>query len=1038
VLDENFDKNGFSRALQNQPVLVNCNLIVRKELMSFLSILIFLFLKFPSVFAQDPLMNGVVKDENGEPLIGVNIVEKGTTNGTVTDLDGQFEIKVDAGTTVLFSYIGYESKEVIWEGENPVEVVLSTESELLDEVVIIGAYGSAQKRSDMVGSAYQVDADKLEFLPAGRIDNLLEGLVPGLQIMPNTDAASSTKQRMNLRVRGEGSMSASNEPLWIVDGSRFYTGDRTNMISGINTSVSPLSYLNPDDIESITVLKDASATSIYGADGANGVILITTKGGQMNDGKAKVNLSVRSGISQINESSRFKVLDADQYMMLAWEAYENSGRDPELFPFQDNELNAFNKTDTRWVDVFYGKGKTTDANLSVSGGNENLKYYISTAYYNDQSTIIGNDQNRFALRSNLDLKMSEKLNLVLHYTSSYNRNNIFNPGNDYYQFLPIYSPYNSDGTFRLYNQIIEGADAMGNPQWQTNRFLNSVAVREENDDFQTSLLSNVNATLRYDVWEGLTFSSQFGLDYQDVNEERYSARTNWSGISSGEPVGYSRRGNSNIFSWSLVERLNYNQSFGKHRFSGILGTELRARESKTLGADGANFINDRIKEVSYSVDRRGSSGRNSHRSVSFLLQAGYDFDRKYFITINGRRDGNSGFGSDAQWGNFGSVGGSWNLHNEDFFHSAVIDVLKIKGSFGSNGNSRIGSQEALGIYSYSESDNYGGELGGSMSGSPNKKLSWETAYMTNAGIRIRLLDRLDIDVEAYRKKTVNLLSNLDVSRTSGDTRSYRNSGEIVNSGIEANIEFDIFKEKEYFWNVELNTAYNKNRLIKLYNEIEKVMGNYIWREQQDLNTLYLIRWAGVDPRDGAPLWYDTRGNVTRTYNADDRVAWKSSSPILTGGFRSSFAYKDFSVSGLFTYVVGGHAFSSFGRNVMSDGLNIMRENQSINQLDRWQKPGDIVTSPKPIWGTSTRSVMNSTRYVFKTTHVRFKNVSINYNLPVGEYLGSAISSVQLSLIGDNLFVWSPYQKKDMNTYIQSMSGYPMETTVHLGLNLTFN
>ena len=325
-----------------------------------------------------------------------------------------------------------------------------------------------------------------------------------------------------------------------------------------------------------------------------------------------------------------------------------------------------------------------------------------------------------------------------------------------------------------------------------------------------------------------------------------------------------------------------------------------------------------------------------------------------------------------------------------------------------------------------------------MSGSPNKKLSWETAFMTNVGVRTRLFDRIDIDIEGYHKRTINLLSNLDVSRTSGDTRSYRNSGEIVNMGIEANIEVEILKHKDYNWDIEFNTAYNKNKLVKLYNNIEKVMGNYIWRENKDLNTYYLIRWAGVDPRDGAPLWYDANGNVTRTYNIDNRVPYKSSSPFLTGGFRTSFGYKDFSITGLFSYVLGGYSFSSFGRNVMSDGLNIMRDNQSINQLDRWQKPGDIVSAPKPIWGTSTKSVMSSTRHLFKTTNVRFRNLSLNYNVPNQYLQKTIISQLRLSLIADNLFVWSPYTKKGMNTYIQSMSGYPMETTVHFGVNLTFN
>ena len=424
------------------------------------------------------------------------------------------------------------------------------------------------------------------------------------------------------------------------------------------------------------------------------------------------------------------------------------------------------------------------------------------------------------------------------------------------------------------------------------------------------------------------------------------------------------------------------------------------------------------------------------RSLTYFLQGNYDYPGVY-LTVNARRDGNSGFGSDSQWGSFASAGASWNIHNEEFFDADQINVLKVKLSYGSNGNSRIGSQEALGLYSYGESHNYMGELGGTMSGSPNKRLSWETAYITNVGVRIKMFNRADLEIEAYNKRTVNLLSNLDVSRTTGDTRSYRNSGEIVNRGIEATLNVELANRKEMNWWVELNAAHNRNKLIELYNGLEKVMGNYIWREGHDLNTFYVIRWAGVDPRDGMPLWYDSEGNLTRTYNEQNRVPWKTSSPLLTGGITSQLTYKDFSVRALFSYVLGGYGFSTFGRNVMSDGLNIMSENQSVNQLDRWQKPGDVAQSPKPIWGTSPRSVMTSTRHIFKTTNVKFKNIALSYTLPENWVQKAGISAAKVHLIGDNLLIWTPYDKKERNSYKQSMSGYPVETSFSLGIDLSF-
>lgn len=996
----------------------------------------FLLFSLFRVAAQNVELIGNVKDVHGETLIGVNVVQKGTSNGTVTDLDGNFIIRVPADATLVFSYIGYEKQEKIWDGKSRMNITLKEDVAMLDDVVVIGAYGTVQKRTDMVGSAFQVNSDRIETLQVGRVDNLLEGIVPGLQVMPNSDDASSTKQRMNLRVRGKGSMSASNEPLWIVDGTRIFSGDRTNMVPGMSTSISPLSYLSADDIESITILKDATETSIYGADGANGVILVTTKGGAV--GKTKVGLSLQTGIAQINQSTKFKVLNGSDYLMLAKESYLNSGRSMETFPFQDNDLNSYSSTDTDWSEIFYDTGYQTNAFLSLSGGKEGVSYYLSGGYFNSQSTVIGNTQERYSIRGNLEIEMSQKMDFSLIYAASYNTNDIFIPGNDYYKFLPIYTPYNPDGTFRLFNKSLAGLDPNGNPVWQTSRFLNSVAEREENDNRQKAAVSNVNALLEYDIVEGLTSTTQFGIDYQGLNEDRYSARTNWSGMSTTEGgIGYANRNNSTFMTWTAIERLNYNRTFGRHRVGGLLGFEASSKDIRTMGASGSGFINDKIKEVSYAVDRNGSSSRSTSRSLSYFLQGTYSYDQRYYFTVNARRDGNSGFGSDSQWGNFASAGASWNIHNEDFFQSDLVNVLKVKVSYGSNGNSRIGSQEALGLYSYGESHNYMGELGGSMSGSPNKKLSWETAYITNFGVRIKMFDRADLELEAYNKRTVNLLSNLDVSRTTGDTRSYRNSGEIINQGIEATLNVELLNNRDANWWAELNASHNRNKLIKLYNGIEKVMGNYIWREGYDLNTYYIIRWAGVDPRDGAPLWYDSEGNLTRTYNDQNRVPWKSSSPLLTGGISSKFTYKNYSVRALLTYVLGGYAFSTFGRNVMSDGLNIMSENQSVNQLDRWQKPGDVALSPKPIWGTSTRSVMSSTRHIYKTTHMKFKNVALSYALPEKVVKPLGIASCNLHLIADNLFVWTPYDKKDRNSYKQSMSGYPIETSFSLGVDLSF-
>lgn len=987
---------------------------------------------------NEGLVTGQVIDQDGSPLVGVTVYIKGTLRGVVTNIDGNFAIKTGAikSLYLVFSFVGMKQQEVLTESGAKLKVVMHEDKQLIDDVVVRGAYGTAQKRSDMVGSAYQVTTKQLETLPSARVDLLLDGLVPGIQIEPNTDSPASIRSRYNVRVRGSASLSASNEPLWIVDGTPIYTGDRTNMVPGMSASISPLTFINPDDIESITVLKDASATSIYGANGANGVILVSTKSGKQ--GKARFKVTARYGVSKISESTKFKVLNAEQYMELAKESYQNAGLDMRYFPFQDNELNSYSSTSTDWYDVYYGIGSNMQGNLSLTGGTEKASYYLSGSYYRSDLTVKGNTQERFSVRANTSLKLSERLSAKFNLSASYNINELFNPGKDYYEFLPIFTPYNADGSYRLYNRYVDGKDLDGNLNWKDYRFFNSVAEREENDNRQRAFASNSNLSIKYTIIDGLTLTSQIGVDYQSNFEDIYEARTNWGGMATdGTPLGYSRRAHVNFLTWTNIDRLNFSKTYGKHKVGGLAGFEISSKQYNTVRASGSGFVNDHIKEIGYAVNQDGSSSASIDRAMSFFLQGSYSFDSRYYLTINGRKDGNSSFGKDVRWVNFGSVGASWNIHNEAFFNSDVINVFKVKTSFGSNGNSRLGAREAQGAYSYNESDRYMNLPGGSMSSSPNAGLSWETTYMTNVGVRLKLFDCVDIDAEWYNNKTVNLLSNLDVSRTTGDTRVYRNVGSIRNSGVEVTIISDNIQSKNFNWTTNLNLSHNKNRLLELYNGIEKVMGNKIWREGYDINTYYVVRWAGVNPRDGAPLWYDIDGNITSIFSYANRVPGKSSTPDLTGGMINTFQYKNFDLSIVLNYAIGGHAYSSFGRGVSSDGLNIMSENQSVNQLDRWQKPGDLASAPKPIWGISTGSTMNSTRYIYNRTNMRLQNVALTYHLPKALANQIGLRSCGMSFIADNIAVWTPYDKKDRNSYRQSMSGYPMETSFSLSLDLQF-
>ena len=485
--------------------------------------------------------------------------------------------------------------------------------------------------------------------------------------------------------------------------------------------------------------------------------------------------------------------------------------------------------------------------------------------------------------------------------------------------------------------------------------------------------------------------------------------------------------------------MNFKKSIGNHEFSGVVGMELGAQKYTTLSAYGSGFVNDKIRVVSLASFSDGASSEGITKKSSLLGQIGYTYDNRYNVTVNGRNDGNSNFGKNVQWSSFLSAGASWNIHNEAFFRKSFVNILSIKGSYGTNGNSRIGSQYPKGLYQIDDSYRYGDEIGGGISYGANPNLSWETTYMTNIGFRVAILDnRLDITTEFYRNETKNLISKLDASRLIGVTQIVRNVGEIENKGVEITIESQNIKTKNFRWNTRLLASHNRNKLLKLYNDVPKNSGNFRLLPGRSTKTFYLVRWAGVDPRDGLPMWYDTKGNITKEFSLNNRVEDKTSEPDVFGSITNTFSYKNrLNLSITAGYTIGGYSFSTFARSVNSDGLNIISENQSINQLDRWRKEGDLALAPKPIWGVSTGSVRNSTRFLYSKTNIKIQNASLNYVFDDLLVKSLGLNSLAISLIGNNLLLWTPYDKSDRNSYKNNVSGYPLETEISLGLNVTF-
>ncbi len=1028
-----------------------------KQLLQAAFLSLFLFASVQTVGAQTvkkPLgggssksISGTVTDRDDEPIVGAFVYYKGTSTGVSTDIDGHYSISLPSASAkspvLVFQYLGMVSQEFAVGREGRILNVKLLPDNELDGSYIVGAYGTAQKREDMVGSAFQVNSTALIDKPKTRVENLLQGLVPGLSVSPNTDYASTVRSRYETRVRGDASLSASSEPLWIIDGVQFYTGNRTNQMTGMSSTVGPLSFLDPDDIESITVLKDADQTTIYGSNGSNGVILITTKSGGRNQ-PLSVSAKVNFGVVAPDKTTMFKMMNAEQYMEVAKEAWTNSGYTMANFPLQDNELNTYSTTSTSWYDECIGLGNNLYANVSLNSGGKKVSTYTSFSYYREQHTVKKDNQQRFTFSTKNKFNIASWLDFTADINGSYNINDIVSISDSYLELSPVLSPYNDDGSYRLYYQIWDQTKT-GGAGWVTRRFTyNKIPNRDEGDDTQTSLYLKANGLLSFHILKGLDFTSQFALDIIHSHEDVYYSRKTLEGQNSaGEAVGYSTRGDANYLSWQNVNRLNFSRKFGKHSLGALAVLELYSHTNKYLSASAQGFMTDNIKELSYADKSTvtASSNTTPDRRLSMVGRVSYSYDSRYYLSANYRRDGNSNFGKYARWANFWSVGASWNIHNESFFRSDLIQMLKLKTSYGIDGNSRIDTSVAKGTYTYSDSYSYGKDSGATISSVPNPGLSWETTAKFNVGARIELKDIIDFEIEYYNNTTSNLLSQVYVSWAVSSDKVYANIGKVRNQGVEIDLRTTNIKRGDFSWYTTLNMSHNRNRILELYNDMLTSYGDTANKAGYEKGVFYLVEWAGVDPADGSAMWYDANGNLTKSYSTANRrlQSNRSKSPVVYGGLINDFQYRNWSLRMQFNYSIGGWALASYASQMIADGYDITSSNgnQAVEvYLDRWTTPGQSATLPK-VSQTSTKSQMRSTRYLYNKTYFDLSTLSLTYNLPQRAVSKMKIKGMGFSLVCDNLYLFSLGMSVKRNSYKTMMYGYPRNRTITLGVNCQF-
>lgn len=985
---------------------------------------------------------GVVKDDTGNPLPGATVTVKGQSKKVyaLTDIDGHYTISIPGlteNTELEFSYLGMKPAEVKVGKRSTVDIVMYTDGNQLDEVVIVAGYGLAQKRSDMTGSAYQVDSKKLEKLPAGRIDNLLDGMVPGLSI-EEKDGSSGGRSQYRIRVRGDASLSASSEPLWIIDGVPVYTGTRTTAtLTGMSSSISPLSFINPDDIESMTVLKDAATTALYGADGANGVILVTTKSGD-GDSKLRVNASVRYGVSQVDRSTLLRLCSTEQWWSLAEEAWTNAGYSMDNFPYQDNEHNSYSTTSTDWYDVYFGTGSNAQYNVSVSSGGAKAKHYLSLSYYNEKTVIEGNQQQRFSVRDRSSYKFGKKLSTDVNMSVSYNVNDILSVSRQELRVIPIFSPYDEDGvTPRLYNYFSKEVNSYS-PEMRKFVY-SSVADRKFNDNQQRTLAVDGDVSLKYEIIEGLTATAQAGANILSGLELLYYSKHTLAGLTDIDQDGRSQRSAAYAFTWNNIDRLNFNRRFGKHTVGALAGIEFVNKENRSLYAKGNGFASDNIKEIKFAQTSTltGYSTASNSRSLSYMAQGTYSYDNRYYLSLSWRRQGYSSFSTYSRWGDFSSVGLSWNAHNERWYHIPWMDKLKIKASFGNSGNSRVDTSAAYGSYSYNSGDYYGGVMGATQSSAPNPGLSWENTYIYNAGINVAFLKgRIDLEVEAYDKYTTGLLYSGRVSSIITDATVTRNVGAIENRGLEFTLSTRLFDTPKFKWNMDVNGSVNRNVIRELYKDMHTGFFDSVWMVGASKSDWWLSRWAGVDPATGQPMWYTPDGDLTFKFTYDNRVLLPeySKEPDLSGGLSNTFSLGPFSARVMMTYSIGGWALTSYTQD---DGHDIISFNTVVEDLDHWRKPGDVSQNPQYIYNSSNLSTMSSTRFLYNKTNVQLKNITLSYTFPKSICRKAHLSGATFSLMGDNLYLWTPGQSKSHNSYKTLMYTMGMTRSVSGQLSLNF-
>lgn len=967
-----------------------------------------------SAFSQKITVKGQVLDSQKESVIGASVLEKGTTNGSITDLDGNFTLQVSPNAILVVSYVGYKTQEV--KAASTLEVTLHEDNEVLDEVVVIG-YG-AVKRKDVTTSISTVSTKDLDQRPIISAGQALQGKAAGVSVMqPNGQPGGE----MSIRVRGTTSMNGSNDPLYVVDG----------------VPVDNIKFLSPNDIESMQILKDASSASIYGSRAANGVILITTKAGAT--GNAKVSLNAQFGLNKV--ASKMDALNSAQYKELQDEI--GLVTLPEGLP---------DRTD--WFDETFSTGNTQNYQVSVSNGNDKMKYYISAGYLNEKGVLDISYYKRYNFRVNLDNQIRSWLNVSANISySDYSSNGGgamgtgANRGGVILAVVntPTYAPvWDSLNPGQYYNNFY-GVSNITNP-------LENMARSKNNKDRENRLLASGNVLVT--IIPQLKFKSTFTIDRRNAISTTFldPISTAWGRNQYGE--GSDSRNMNTVLTFDNI--LTYNQNFKKHGLEVMGGSSWTDSDYTNSYINGSHYRNDLIQTLNaankISWNNTGS-GASQWGIMSFFTRAAYNYDSKYLFTANVRADGSSKLHPDHRWGVFPSFSAAWRLSSEAFMKDLTwLDDLKIRGGWGQTGN-----QSGIGDYAYLQRYNINRvdwtvkeDVNAlptiSQANLRTSDLKWETTSQTNIGIDLTVLNgRLTFNMDYYYKKTKDMLMNVSLPAGAAAANSIaRNEGEMTNKGFEFAVSSKNFRS-EFEWNTDFNISFNKNKLTKL--ELQKVYydaktsdftNDYVVRNEpgRSLGGFYGYISDGVNPETGELMYRDLNGDGKIT--TSDRTYIGDPNPDFTYGMTNTFSWKGFNLS---IFIQGSYGNDIFNASRIETEGMYDGKNQSTRVLNRWKIPGQITDVPKAGF-----DLKNSTYFIEDGSYLRLKDVSLSYNFR-GKLLKQwGITRLQPYFTASNLLTWTNYSGMDPEVNQWGNSGsvqgidwgtYPHCRTFTFGLNVEF-